>query len=63
MNSSSEPRQLEKGTRADFVDVLALVGFVAFAVGLALQFGVPWALVIAGGVLLAVGLVAAWRRS
>ncbi len=62
MNSSEAPR-LRKATRADLVDVLALIGFAAFAMGVGLQFGLAWALLISGAVLLAIGLVAAWRRS
>lgn len=62
LNSSESPKP-RKASRADVADILALVGFMAFAIGVALQFGFPWALLVAGGLLLAIGLLAAWRRS
>ena len=44
-------------------DLLALAGFVALVVGIVLVADPGWALVIGGGLLLSVGIVAAWRRS
>jgi hypothetical protein len=43
-------------------DLLALAGFAALMSGLVLVAGTGWALVAGGALLLAVGLVATWRR-
>lgn len=52
-----------KRPRFNLADVLALAGFVALVVGIVLVADPGWALVIGGGLLLSVGIVAAWRRS
>jgi len=52
-----------KRSRFNLADVLALAGFVALVVGIVLVADPGWALVIGGGLLLGVGIVAAWRRS
>lgn len=47
----------------DPADVLGAVGLVALALGVGFQFGIAWALVVCGALLLGIGLVAAWRRA
>jgi hypothetical protein len=52
-----------KRSRFNLADALATVGFVAFVGGVALVANPAWALMVGGGLLLSVGIVAAWRRS
>ncbi len=47
---------------ADLADILAIVGFGGLMAGLALLLAPAWSLVIGGGLLISIGLVAAWRR-
>jgi len=53
-----------KSSRVNLVtDLLALAGFMALVAGVALVANPGWSLVIGGGLLMSVGIVAAWRRS
>jgi len=57
------PKPHRLTTAPNGADLLFIVGFVALVAGIALLGGPAWALVVAGGLLLSVGIVAAWRRS
>jgi len=43
-------------------DLLSLAGFAAFIAGLVMVAGIGWALVAGGILVLAIGLLATWRR-
>ena len=43
-------------------DLLSLAGFAAFMAGLVMVAGIGWALVAGGILLLALGLLATWKR-
>lgn len=43
-------------------DILALLGLGALLSGVYLVFGIGWALIVGGGLLLSLGLTAAMRR-
>lgn len=44
-------------------DILSVLGLGLLATGVAAAFGWPWALMVAGLVLLIIGMAAAWRRA
>jgi hypothetical protein len=43
-------------------DALVVVGLGLLAAGAAMVFGLAWALMVVGVVLLAIGIVAAWKQ-
>ncbi len=43
-------------------DILAVAGFISLISGIVMVLGPGWALMIGGALMLAVGVVAAWRR-
>ena len=44
-------------------DIISVLGFLLLVAGVSFAFGFPYGLIIAGLVLLAVGIVSAWERS
>lgn len=44
-------------------DILSVLGLVCLVTGVAMVYGIPWALIVAGIVLLVTGVTAAIRRS
>jgi len=48
---------------AYFLDILAGAGLLLLAIGIYLAFGLPWALIIIGALLLAAALLSGWRRA
>jgi hypothetical protein len=49
--------------RSILPDALGLAGFAAICLGLWLEFGRGWTLMIGGAILFGSGLVAAWRAN
>ncbi len=43
-------------------DILGILGLLLVGVGVGWLFGVPWALILVGALLLIVSVLAAWRR-
>ncbi len=43
-------------------DFLVMAGFGTFVIGILFRFGPAWALIVGGGLMLSLGLVAAMRR-
>ncbi len=44
-------------------DILCVIGLALLTTGVGAAFGWPWALMVAGLVLLIIGMAAAWRRA
>lgn len=44
-------------------DILSVIGLALLTTGVWAAFGWPWALMMAGLVLLIIGMAAAWRRA
>lgn len=44
-------------------DILSVLGLLLLITGVTALFGWPWALIVAGLVLLTIGMAAAWRRA
>lgn len=44
-------------------DLFALVGLVSLVAGIFIMFGSGWALIIAGALMITMGMLATWRRA